>query len=126
MSDDITAGASFILAAEFTPEGPRSRAILAYSNSTDVTSPHVSDQTELYSQEQWVALDYHEADIVADPAYTTRTIRQGQPPPPFAISAFCAGAPPADGFPDVGGDNAPITAIDWLGGPALLRGSADG
>src|SRR3546814_14653628 len=40
MSDDITAGASFILAAEFTPEGPRSRAILASSHPTDATPPH--------------------------------------------------------------------------------------
>lgn len=73
---DVQSGASFILAAEFTPDGPRSRAILAYSNSTDPTSPHFGDQTELYSEKRWVDLDYHEEDIVADPAYTSRRIEE--------------------------------------------------
>lgn len=75
--DDVTAGASIVLAARFGPDGPTSKAVLAYSNSTDPTSPHYADQTRLYSQEQWVDLDYREADILADPALEVTRISQG-------------------------------------------------
>ena len=88
---DVQSGASFILAAEFTPEGPRSRAILAYSNSTDPTSPHSSDQTELYARKQWVDLDYREADILADPALAITTIAEPLPTV-TPIDTFCAAA----------------------------------
>jgi hypothetical protein len=90
---DVQSGASFILAAEFTPEGPRSRAILSYSNSTDPTSPHSSDQTELYARKQWVDLDYREADILADPALTVTTIEEPLPTV-TSIDTFCAAAGP--------------------------------
>lgn len=76
--DDVTSGASFILAAEFGPNGPTSKAILAYSNSSDPTSPHFADQTRLYSQKQWVDLDYRETDILADPALEITRISQGE------------------------------------------------
>src|SRR3546814_21157018 len=69
MSDDITAGASFILAAEFTPEGPRRRAIPAYSNSTHVPPHHVNDQPDPSSQQQWIALDSHHATLAPDPTF---------------------------------------------------------
>jgi hypothetical protein len=123
---DVTAGASFILAAEFTPEGPTSRAILAYSNSTDPTSPHIGDQTELYSQKQWVDLDYHETDILADPEYTTMSITEGPPPAPFDTAAFCADAPEAEPFDDVAPTNPHQANIACLTGLDLLQGRSDG
>jgi hypothetical protein len=123
---DVEAGASFILAAELTPQGPRSRAILAYSNSSDPTSPHHADQTELYSAKQWVDLDYHEEDILADPAYTTMTIVEGPPPAPFDTEEYCAGAPDAEPFPDVASSNVHAANIDCLTGLGLLRGRTDG
>lgn len=89
--NDVQSGASFILAAEFTPDGPRSRAILSYSNSTDPTSPHFSDQTELYSRKEWVDLDYREADILADPALEVTEIDEPRPTA-APIDGFCAGA----------------------------------
>jgi acyl-homoserine-lactone acylase len=79
---DVQSGASFILAAEFTPDGPRSRALLSYSNATDPTSPHYADQTELYSRKQWVDLDYLEADILADPELMVTVIEEDVPVPP--------------------------------------------
>lgn len=49
----IRHGASWIYAVEFTDAGPKSEGFLSYSQSTDPTSPHYSDQTELYSRKGW-------------------------------------------------------------------------
>lgn len=62
---DTTYGASFVMAAELTPEGPRSRTILTYSQSTNRTSPHFADQTRLYSTKTWVETKFTEADVIA-------------------------------------------------------------
>ena len=45
--------------------------ILTYSQSPEPTSPHYSDQTELYAQGEWLQLPFYEEDIVADPNLTT-------------------------------------------------------
>jgi hypothetical protein len=88
---DVQSGASFILAAEFTPAGPASRAILAYSNATDPTSPHYADQTELYSRKQWVDLDYFEEDVLADPELRVTVIEEDVPVPPVARAVWREG-----------------------------------
>jgi acyl-homoserine-lactone acylase len=49
----IRHGASWIYVVEFTDDGPRSEGFLTYSQSTDPTSPHYSDQTELYAKKGW-------------------------------------------------------------------------
>ncbi len=49
----IRHGASWVYVVEFTDDGPKSEGILTYSQSTDPTSPHYSDQTELYSRKGW-------------------------------------------------------------------------
>ncbi|OYX46218.1 MAG: hypothetical protein B7Y90_16595 [Alphaproteobacteria bacterium 32-64-14] len=49
----IRHGASWIYTVEFTEDGPVSQGFLSYSQSTDSTSPHYSDQTELYSRKGW-------------------------------------------------------------------------
>lgn len=49
----IRHGASWIYAVEFTEQGPKSEGFLTYSQSTDSTSPHYSDQTRLYSGKGW-------------------------------------------------------------------------
>jgi len=49
----IRHGASFIMAVEFTKDGPVSEGILSYSQSTNPASAHHSDQTRLYSQKGW-------------------------------------------------------------------------
>ena len=120
---DVTSGASFILAAEFTPAGPRSRAILAYSNSTDPTSPHHSDQTELYSRKEWVDLDYHEADILADEALTTTRIEEPLPTV-AAIDELCALAA-AGLFEDIEGTTF-AAAIDCLAHGGVTVGVGPG
>lgn len=61
----IRHGASWIMTMEFTPNGPVSQGILTYSESTDSTSPHHSDQTRLYSQKGWDDLRFTDAAVEA-------------------------------------------------------------
>lgn len=61
----IRHGASWIMTMAFTPSGPVSQGILTYSESTDPTSAHFSDQTRLYSQKGWDDLRFSEAAVEA-------------------------------------------------------------
>jgi acyl-homoserine-lactone acylase len=71
----ITSGSSFVMVVEFTDDGPRSRGLLTYSQSTDPTSPHFADQTELYSRKGWDDLRFTDAEILADPELRVYTVR---------------------------------------------------
>lgn len=62
---DTTYGASFVMAAELTPAGPRARSILTYSQSTNRTSPYYADQTRLFSTKTWVDMHFTEQDVLA-------------------------------------------------------------
>jgi acyl-homoserine-lactone acylase len=63
----ITTGTSFLMALEFTSEGPRARAILTYGESGDRGSEHFTDQTRLYSSKSWRPILFDQRDIRADP-----------------------------------------------------------
>jgi acyl-homoserine-lactone acylase len=67
-------GASFIMAVELTPAGPRTRTILTYSQSANPASPHHRDQTVLFSRKQWVTERFTEAEIESDPQLQTTTL----------------------------------------------------
>ncbi len=73
---DVVAGASFVMVAELGPSGPRSRAVLAYSQSTDPTSPHYADQTWLYSRKQWVDLPYLPRDVAREAVSRTQLVER--------------------------------------------------
>ena len=62
----IVHGSSFLMALEFTASGPRGKAFLTYSESGDPTSPHYSDQTELFAKKQWRPVLFLEKDVIAD------------------------------------------------------------
>jgi acyl-homoserine-lactone acylase len=47
---------------------PDAVTLLSYSQSSDASSPHYADQTELYSQKRWVRERFCESDIQASPA----------------------------------------------------------
>jgi acyl-homoserine-lactone acylase len=47
---------------------PDAVTLLSYSQSSDASSPHHADQTELYSQKRWVRERFCESDIQASPA----------------------------------------------------------
>lgn len=71
---EVRSGSSFIMAVEFTEAGPVSRSLVTYSQSIDPTSPHHSDQTELFSRKQWVRMLFREAEILADPELRAYTV----------------------------------------------------
>jgi acyl-homoserine-lactone acylase len=72
---DVNNGSTFIMATELTPQGPRTRTILTYSESANPGSAHYSDQTVLFSRKQWVTERFTEAQINADPWLRVTTLR---------------------------------------------------
>jgi acyl-homoserine-lactone acylase len=62
---DVSSGSSWIQATEFTANGPVSRGILTYSQSPNPDSPHFADQTQLFSQKQWVDLPFTDEEVAA-------------------------------------------------------------
>ena len=54
----IRHGSSWIMTVEFTEAGPASQGVLTYSQSTDPTSEHFADQTELYAAKGWDDLHF--------------------------------------------------------------------
>ena len=62
----IVHGSSWIMAVEFTEDGPRARGLLSYSQSTDPTSPHYADQTRAYSNKAWTRMPFYEAEVRAE------------------------------------------------------------
>ncbi|MGW0448386.1 penicillin acylase family protein, partial [Streptosporangium sandarakinum] len=67
-------------AVELTPAGPRTRAVLTYSLSAGVASPHHTDQSELFSRGGWVTERFTETEIRAYPYLTTTPLRPSSPP----------------------------------------------
>lgn len=63
----VNYGSSFIMAMQYTDEGPEGLAFLTYSQSAEPSSPWYMDQTELFSSKQWRPILWREEDIVADP-----------------------------------------------------------
>jgi acyl-homoserine-lactone acylase len=62
----VATGSSFLMAMEFTADGPRAKAFLTYSQSGDPASPHFTDQTELFSRKQWRPILFSEQEIKGD------------------------------------------------------------
>ncbi|MFK7898941.1 MAG: penicillin acylase family protein [Myxococcota bacterium] len=67
----ILGGSSYIQTVDLTRRGPRARAIVTYSQSTNVESPHFSDMTELFSNKGWVDMPFRQSEIRKDPNYTS-------------------------------------------------------
>jgi len=61
----ITGGSSFILAVEFTPQGPRAEALLNYGQSENPQDPAYVEQTELFANKQWRNIIFERAEILA-------------------------------------------------------------
>jgi acyl-homoserine-lactone acylase len=55
---------------------PQAEALLSYSLSPQSDNPHFADQTELYSQKKFVKLPFSEAQIKADPNFTSVILEQ--------------------------------------------------
>ncbi|MFI2209707.1 penicillin acylase family protein [Streptomyces sp. NPDC020141] len=55
---------------------PVARTLLTYGQSSNVLSPHSSDQTRLMSREKWVTPRFCEKDILASPELKVVTVRE--------------------------------------------------
>ena len=75
----VNSGTSFLMALEYTDDGPRAKAFLTYSQSGDPSSEHYYDQTVLYSKKQWRPILFSEEDVAADTkrSYEVRGPRSG-------------------------------------------------
>ncbi len=55
---EVIGGSSYIQLVHFTEQGPQATGILAFSQSSDPTSPHHSDQTQQFSIQHWHTLPF--------------------------------------------------------------------
>jgi acyl-homoserine-lactone acylase len=62
----VVHGASWVMALEFTEQGPVADAWLTYSQSHDPESEHFSDQTQLFSTGTWRPVLFSDEAIAAD------------------------------------------------------------
>lgn len=67
-------GTSYVQTVSFDADGPRAQAMLSYSQSTNPASPHYADQTGRFSRKAWITQAFTQAQIKADPAYTSTSI----------------------------------------------------
>ena len=71
----VNRGSSFVMVLGYTDGGPSARALLTYGQSGDPSSPHFSDQTELYSRKVWRDVLFTDEQIAADPNLRTEIVR---------------------------------------------------
>ncbi len=74
----INYGTSFIMALEYTANGPRAQAFLTYSQSGDPSSPLFYDQTLLFSEKKWRRILFTETEIKSDPNLKTIKVTSSQ------------------------------------------------
>ena len=70
---EIRTGDSYIHAVTLGPRGPRGRFLVTYSQSTNPSSPHFADMTEVYSRQSWLDVAFSPAEIRA--AQVGETVR---------------------------------------------------
>lgn len=69
----VNYGSSFVMALQFTPQGPQAEMMLAYSQSHDPASPFFADQTRLFSEGKWRPMLF-KADEVKNATVKTVTL----------------------------------------------------
>ena len=74
----VVSGTSYLQTVTFDENGPQAQGLLAFSLSSDPTSPHAADQTQAFSKKHWQTLPFTEAQIKADPNYQLIQIRQSR------------------------------------------------
>jgi acyl-homoserine-lactone acylase len=63
----VNTGSSFVMALQYTDQGPEARAVLTYGQSDNPENPHFVDQTQQFSAKQWRTVKLTEAAIKGDP-----------------------------------------------------------
>lgn len=67
---------SYMQIVNFAGADVEAHTFLTFSLSDDPASPRYSNYTQRYSAKQWVRMPFTEAEIAADPAFTTQTLRE--------------------------------------------------
>jgi acyl-homoserine-lactone acylase len=118
----VVHGSSFLMALEFSREGPRAKAFLTYGQSGDPASPHFTDQTELFARKQWRPILFREAEIRKNVvrAYAIGAVRgvpmeRGRPKRPAGRRLQAGGLPH-----DLPHGSVPALLVESV--PALLVG----
>jgi acyl-homoserine-lactone acylase len=73
---DVKYGSSTVITVSFETDPPVTQGWLTYSQSTDPASPHFADQTERFSRKEWITFPYTQSQILADPNYSRKQLRQ--------------------------------------------------
>jgi acyl-homoserine-lactone acylase len=71
---NVAYGSSTVITVSFETDPPIAQGWLTYSLSTNPASPHFADQTRKFSRKEWISFPYSDAQIQADPNYSTRMI----------------------------------------------------
>jgi acyl-homoserine-lactone acylase len=72
---EVQYGPSFVNVVTFNDHGPVARSLLAYSQSSDASSPHSADQTLAFSAKHLRHFPFSDAEIKADQIGPALTIR---------------------------------------------------
>ena len=67
-------GTSFLMAVEFTEDGPQARSILTYGETGDPASPGFTTQMKDFAAKRWKAVRFTAADIAADEEATVTKV----------------------------------------------------
>jgi acyl-homoserine-lactone acylase len=74
---EVITGSSYIQAVGWDGgRCPVARTLLSYSQSSNPDSPHLADQTRLFSDERWVTSRFCEKDILSSPALRVVRVRE--------------------------------------------------
>ncbi|WP_434563364.1 acylase [Pseudomonas sp. Z5-35] len=73
---EVVSGTSYLQVVTFDGNGPNAQGVLAFSLSSDPSSPYSADQTQAFSNQQWSVLPFTEQQIKADPHYQALIIRE--------------------------------------------------
>jgi acyl-homoserine-lactone acylase len=64
---EVTGGTSIVMFTELQAgHEPVAKALLAYSQSEDPTSPYYEDQTQRFSKNEWITLPWTPASVAED------------------------------------------------------------
>ncbi|WP_434650932.1 bifunctional acylase PvdQ [Pseudomonas sp. D1-2] len=74
---EVVSGTSYLQVVTFDGNGPNAQGLLAFSLSSDPSSPYSADQTQAFSKGQLSVLPFSEQQIKADPHYQAQTIHEG-------------------------------------------------
>ena len=70
----VVFGTSFLMALQYTDDGPQARAFLVYGGTEDPTDPRFTEATEAFSRKEWRTVEFREADVAAG-ATSSLTVR---------------------------------------------------